>query len=136
MAWYSGNPFEQGSFWHRAFGDYAWATWIMILCNVVAPLPLWIKRARLSIPTIWVISILVNIGMWFERFVIITTGLAHEYNPAAWGYYRPSWVELTILLASFAWFLMWFLIFLRIFPIVAIHEVKELHYEGQEEGAH
>jgi molybdopterin-containing oxidoreductase family membrane subunit len=135
MAWYSTNPFEQSSFWHRAFGDYAWATWIMILCNVVAPLPLWFKRARLTPWLMWVISVFVNLGMWFERFVIITTGLAHEYDPAAWGYYTPSLVELTILVASFAWFLMWFLIFLRVFPVVAINEVKELHYEG-EAGAH
>jgi molybdopterin-containing oxidoreductase family membrane subunit len=132
MAWYSANPFEQSSFWHRALGDYWWATWIMIICNVVVPLPLWIKRVRLHIPTIWVISLFVNLGMWFERFVIITTGLSHEYNPAAWGYYTPGLVELTILAASFAWFLMFFLIFLRLFPIIAIQEVKEIYYEDQE----
>jgi molybdopterin-containing oxidoreductase family membrane subunit len=136
MAWYSANPFEQGSFWHRAFGDYWWATWIMIGCNVLVPLPLWIKRIRQHVPTIWVISIFVHIGMWFERYVIITTGLSHEYSPAAWGHYTPSWVELTILLASFGWFLMWFLIFLRLFPIIAIQEVKELHYEQREPGVH
>jgi molybdopterin-containing oxidoreductase family membrane subunit len=98
MAWYSANPFEQMSFWHRAFGDYWWATWIMIICNVVIPLPLWIKRVRLHVPTMWVISIFINIGMWFERFVIITTGLSHEYEPAAWGYYVPAWPEITILI--------------------------------------
>jgi molybdopterin-containing oxidoreductase family membrane subunit len=131
MSWYSANPFEQSSFWHRAFGHYWWATWIMIVCNVVVPLPLWIKRCRLHVPTMWIISLFVNVGMWFERFVIITTGLSHEYEPAAWGYYTPNLVELTILLGSFAWFLMWFMIFLRIFPIVAINEVKELHYHAQ-----
>ena len=136
MAWYSASPFEQGSFWFRAFGDYWWATWIMIICNVIIPLPLWIKKVRLNVIALWVIAIFINIGMWFERFVIITTGLAHEYNPAAWGYYTPSWVELTILAASFAWFGMWFLIFLRMLPIVSIADVKELHYEAQEEGAH
>jgi molybdopterin-containing oxidoreductase family membrane subunit len=135
MAWYSANPFEQMSFWHRAFGDYWWATWIMIICNVVVPLPLWIKSVRLHIPTVGVISILINLGMWFERFVIITTGLAHEYEPAAWGYYTPGLVELTILAGSFAWFLMFFLIFLRLFPIVAMYEVKELYYHDRE-GAH
>ena len=128
MAWYSANPFEQMSFWHRAFGDYWWATWIMIICNVVVPLPLWIKRVRMHVPTMWVTSLLINLGMWFERFVIITTGLSHEYDPAAWGYYTPSWVELTILTASFAWFLMLFMIFLRLFPVIAIQEVKEGHY--------
>jgi molybdopterin-containing oxidoreductase family membrane subunit len=129
MAWYSANPFEQMSFWHRAFGDYWWATWIMITCNVVVPLPLWIKRVRLHVPTVWVISLFVNLGMWFERYVIIVTGLSHEYEPAAWGYYTPGWPEIAILVGSFAWFLMWFLIFLRLFPMVAISEVKELYYE-------
>ena len=136
MAWYSANPYEQMSFWHRAFGDYWWATWIMITCNVVVPLPLWIKRVRTNVAVIWVISLFVNLGMWFERFVIITTGLSHEYDPAAWGYYTPSWVELTILAASFAWFFMLFLIFLRLFPVIAIQEVKELHYHTPGGEAH
>ncbi len=132
MAWYSANPYEQMSFWHRAFGDYWWATWIMISCNILVPLPLWIKRVRMHVPTMWVIAIFINLGMWFERFVIITTGLSHEYSPAAWGYYTPSWVELTILAASFAWFLMLFMIFLRLFPVIAIQETKELHYHRAE----
>jgi molybdopterin-containing oxidoreductase family membrane subunit len=136
MAAYSANPFEQSSFWHRAFGDYWWATWIMISCNVLAPLPLWFRRARLHIPTMWVISLLVNLGMWFERYVIIMTGLSHEYNPASWGYYTPGMVELTILTGSFAWFLMWFLLFIRVFPVIAINEVKELHYHEQHGRAH
>jgi molybdopterin-containing oxidoreductase family membrane subunit len=134
MAWYSDNPYERSSFWHRAFGHYAWCTWVMILCNVVSPLPLWFKSCRLRPWLLWVISLFVNVGMWFERFVIITTGLSHEFNPVSWGYYRPSWVELTILVASFGWFLMWFLVFLRIFPMISINEVKELHYHR--EGAH
>ncbi len=135
MAWYSANPYEQMSFWHRAFGDYWWATWIMITCNVIVPLPLWIKACRLNVPLMFTIAIFINIGMWFERFVIITTGLAHEYSPAAWGYYTPSWVELTILAASFAWFFMFFMIFLRLFPVIAIQEIKELHYHHASEEA-
>jgi molybdopterin-containing oxidoreductase family membrane subunit len=134
MAWYSANPFEQMSFWHRAFGDYWWATWIMITCNVIVPLPLWIKRFRVNVGYMWVTSIFINIGMWFERYVIITTGLSHEYDPAAWGIYTPSWVELTILAASFAHFLMWFLLFLRMFPVIAIQEVKGEQYDRG--GAH
>jgi Ni/Fe-hydrogenase subunit HybB-like protein len=128
MAWYSANPYEQMSFWHRAFGDYWWATFIMIFCNVVVPLPLWIKAVRLNIPVVWVITLFINLGMWFERYVIIMTGLAHEYVPSAWGYYHPSLTELTILAASFGFFLMFFLIFLRVFPVIAIQEVKELHW--------
>ena len=132
MAWYSGNVFEQQSFWARAFGDYWWASWTMIICNVVVPLPLWFKRVRLSVVAMWIISIFVNIGMWFERFVIITTGLSHEYDSSAWGYYTPGLVEITILIGSFAWFFMWFLIALRLIPMVAISEVKELYYEDRE----
>jgi molybdopterin-containing oxidoreductase family membrane subunit len=128
MAWYSANPYEQSNFWHRAFGHYWWATWIMIICNVVVPLPLWIKKVRVNVAWMWVTSIFINIGMWFERFVIIMTGLSHEFSPASWGFYTPSVVELTILTASFAFFLMFFLIFLRVFPVIAIQEVKELHY--------
>jgi molybdopterin-containing oxidoreductase family membrane subunit len=135
MAWYSANPFEQLSFWHRAFGDYWWATWIMISCNVLVPLPLWIKRMRLNVWLMWVIAALINVGMWFERYVIIMTGLSHEYEPAAWGYYTPSVVELTILLASFAHFFMWFLIALRLIPMIAISEVKEEIYDHGH-GAH
>ena len=108
----------------------------MITCNVIVPLPLWIKKVRLNVPVLWIISILVNVGMWFERFVIISTGLSHEYDPAVWGSYTPSWVELTILAASFAHFFMWFLIFLRMFPVISIQEVKEVHYEEQAGGAH
>ncbi len=136
MAWYSANPFEQMSFWHRGFGYHAVATTIMITCNVIVPLPLWFKALRRNVGYMWVTSIFINIGMWFERYVIITTGLSHEYDPAAWGYYVPSVVELLILLASFALFLLMFLIFLRLFPVIAIQEVKELYYEEQAEGAH
>jgi molybdopterin-containing oxidoreductase family membrane subunit len=135
MAWYSANPYEQMSFWHRAFGDYWIATWIMIICNVVVPIPLWFKALRTNVAYMWITAFFINIGMWFERFVIITTGLSHEYDPAAWGVYTPSWVELVILAASFAHFFMWFLLFLRMFPIIAIQEMKEEVYE-QAAGAH
>ena len=81
---------------------------------------------RTSIPALWVISIFINIGMWMERYVIITTSLSHEYEPFAWGLYRPSWTEVGILVGSFAWFGFWFLLFTRILPPVAIAELKEV----------
>jgi molybdopterin-containing oxidoreductase family membrane subunit len=136
MAWYSANPYEQMSFWFRGFGHYWWATWTMIICNVIVPIPLWIKKMRTNLAVMWIISIFINIGMWFERFVIIVTSLSHEYDPAAWGYYQPTWVELTILLASFCIVFFLFMIFLRMFPVIAIQEVKELHYEERGKGAH
>jgi hypothetical protein len=87
---------------------------------------LWFRRVRNSIPALFVISIFINIGMWFERFVIIVTSLVHEYEPFAWGVYRPALVEMLILAGSFCWFGFWFLLFLRLLPPVAIAELKEV----------
>ena len=126
LAWYSGEPPERGSFWNRVFGHYWWANWTMLTCNGLVPLMLWFKRVRRSISALFVISIFVNIGMWFERFVIIVTSLSHEYEPWAWGLYRPSIVEMGILIGSFAWFGFWFLLFTRLLPPVAIAEMKEV----------
>ncbi|MBI4543208.1 MAG: polysulfide reductase NrfD [Gemmatimonadetes bacterium] len=126
VAWYSGNPFERAAFYSRAFGDYWWATWTMMTCNVLIPQLLWFKKIRTSIPALFVISIFINIGMWSERFVIIVTSLAHEFEPWQWGsYYLPRWPEIGILVGSFCWFAMWFLLFVKFFPSVAIAEVKE-----------
>jgi Ni/Fe-hydrogenase subunit HybB-like protein len=126
MAWYSGEEIERTTFWNRLFGTYWWAGWIMLVCNGVVPIMLWFKRVRHSIPALFVISIFINIGMWFERFVIIVVSQHHEYIPFAWGVYRPSMVEMGILLGSFAWFGFWFLLFTRLLPPVAIAELKEV----------
>ena len=126
IAWYSGVEAEQTSFWLRAFGPYWFSTWVMIICNGVIPQLLWFKKVRTHVPTLFVLAIFINIGMWFERYVIIITGLSREYDPAVWGVYTPSWVELSILAGSFAFFAMLFLIFLKLFPMIAIAEVKEL----------
>jgi Ni/Fe-hydrogenase subunit HybB-like protein len=126
MAWYSFEPPERGVFANRVWGDYWWATWTMLICNIVVPQLLWFRGVRTSIPALFVISIFVNIGMWFERFVIIVTSLSHEYEPWQWGNYQPSWVEMSILVASFAWFLLLFLIFIRVLPPVSVAELKEV----------
>jgi molybdopterin-containing oxidoreductase family membrane subunit len=138
MAWYSGVEAEQTSFFKRAFGTYWISTWVMILCNTVFPQLLWFKWARTHVPTLFVLSVLINVGMWFERYVIIISGLSREYDPAAWGIYTPSWPELGIVAGSFAFFAMLFLIFLKIFPVIAIAEVKELaiHEKAHGGGAH
>jgi molybdopterin-containing oxidoreductase family membrane subunit len=133
MAWYSGEAVEKASTWWRLFGDYWWATWTMLICNGIIPLVLWFKPVRRNLGALFVISIFVNIGMWFERFVIIVTSLAHEYEPAMWRYYSPSWVEWTILAGSFGWWAMYFLLFIKILPAVSIAEYKELvAREGEE----
>src|SRR4029450_9803485 len=126
VAWYSGVEAERTSFWLRAFGPYWFSPWTMIICNTVIPQVFWFKRLRTHIPTLFVVSTFVNIGMWFERYVIIITSLGREYDPAVWGLYTPTWVELSILAGSFGFFSTLFIIFLKIFPVIAISEVKEL----------
>jgi molybdopterin-containing oxidoreductase family membrane subunit len=138
-AWYSGVEAEQSAFWLRAFGPYWVSTWVMIVCNGVLPQLLWFKKLRTNVPFIFVLSVFINIGMWFERYVIIITGLSREYDPAVWGNYTISWAEIGIVGGSFAFFSMFFLIFLKLFPIVAIAEVKELVIHERthaDEGAH
>lgn len=126
MAWYSGNQFEMDQFMYRATGDYALFYWIMVVCNCVIPLSLWSKKIRTNINALFIISIFINIGMWFERFNIIVISLSREFEPAAWGFYKPSWVELGITAGSFAWFLMFFLIFVKVLPALSISEIKEI----------
>jgi molybdopterin-containing oxidoreductase family membrane subunit len=126
VAWYSGVEAEQSAFWLRAFGPYWISTWVMISCNCFFPQLLWFKRLRTHVPTLFVISTLINVGMWFERYVIIITSLSREYDPAVWGVYTPSAVELSILAGSFGFFAMFFILFLKVFPVIAIAEVKEL----------
>jgi molybdopterin-containing oxidoreductase family membrane subunit len=132
MAWYSAVEAERTSFFQRAFGSYWVSTWIMISCNAIFPQLLWFRRLRTSVPFLFVLSVLINIGMWFERYVIIITGLSREYNPAVWGQYTPSIVELSILVGSLAFFSMFFLIFLKLFPVIAIAEVKEIAIHEKE----
>jgi Ni/Fe-hydrogenase subunit HybB-like protein len=137
IAWYSAVEPEQTSFFMRAFGPYWISAWIMILCNGVFPQLLWIPRLRTNVAFLFVLSVLINIGMWFERYVIIVSSLSREYETAVWGLYIPSAPEISILAGSFCWFGMFFLIFLKIFPVVAIAEVKELAiHERAHGGAH
>ena len=125
-AWYGPSRFEREMFYNRFFGHFAWAGWIMFTCNVLIPLLLWFKRVRRSMPVLFVIMLFVNVGMWFERFVIIVSSLAHPFNPSGWDVnYRMSWSEAAILAGSFAWFGMFFLIFVRILPAFSVAEIKE-----------
>ena len=131
MAWYSAVEFERTSFFLRAFGPYRISAWVMITCNALVPQLLWIPRLRTHVPTLFAISVLVNVGMWFERYVIIISGLSREYDPAVWGLYTPSPIELTILAGTFGFVAMCFLAFLKLFPVIAIAEVKELALSGR-----
>lgn len=124
IAWYSGNMYEQFTFINRATGPYAWAYWSMISCNVISPQFFWFKKLRKNIPLVFVLSIVVNIGMWFERFVIITTSLANDYLPSSWAYYTGTWVEAGIYVGTIGLFFTLYLLFARFLPVIAFHEVK------------
>ena len=123
-AWYSGNPYELFTFLNRALGPYAWAYWTMVACNVISPQVFWFKKARTSIPILFVLSIVINIGMWFERFVIIVTSLHRDFLPSAWDYFSPTFWDVACLLGSFGLFFTMFCLFVRFVPMVATAEVK------------
>ena len=124
-AWFGPNNAERDLFWFRATGHYWWAFWIMFSCNVIFPLVLWFKPVRRNMVAMFFLCILVNVGMWFERFVIIVTSLARSFNPATWFYYKISITEVALIVGSFAWFFMFFLVFVRVLPAFSIAEIKE-----------
>jgi molybdopterin-containing oxidoreductase family membrane subunit len=124
IAWYSGVQYEQYAFTNRAFGPYAWAYWTMMFCNLIFPQFFWVKKLRRSVPFMFVVSIFVNIGMWFERFVITVTSLHRDYLPSSWDYYTPTLVDVLTFVGTFGLFFTFFLLFLRFLPIVAVSEVK------------
>jgi len=126
IAWYSNNPYERDLFFYRAFGDYAWALWLLVGCNVLAPSLFFIQRVRYSTPWLIGISLLVNVGMFYERFVIIVTSLGRSFDPFMWSVYVPRWPEVSILAGSLAFFFLLFLLFAKVFPVVSMWEVKEL----------
>ncbi len=123
-AWYSGVQAEQFTFINRAFGPYSWAYWIMVSCNVLVPQLFWFKKIRRTIPIMFVIGVFVNVGMWFERFVITITSLSRDYLPSSWAYYKPSLIDFGILIGSFGMFFTFVLLFTKALPVVSIAEVK------------
>ena len=124
VALYSGNPYERFVFLNRAMGPMAWSYWIMVSCNVLVPQIFWFRRMRRTLPVVFVATIFVNIGMWFERFVIITTSLHRDFLPSSWASYAPTWIEILTLVGSFGLFFTCFLIFCRFLPMIAMAEIK------------
>jgi molybdopterin-containing oxidoreductase family membrane subunit len=123
-AWYTGNVYERFHFINRATGPYAWCFYLMVLCNVITPHLLWGKKARHSVWFLFVVSILVNIGMWFERFVIIVVSLHRAFLPSGWGMFYPTKFDVGILIGSFGLFFTCFLLFIRFLPMIAMWEIK------------
>ncbi|WP_036061821.1 NrfD/PsrC family molybdoenzyme membrane anchor subunit [Leptospira noguchii] len=131
MAWYSGNEYEGFTFVNRAFGPYGWAYFIMFSCNVFSPQVFWWKKLRTNIPVMFIISIIVNIGMWFERYVIVMTTHA-DFLPSSWDMYIPTVYDFMMLIGTFGIFFTLFLLFCRIMPVIAVAEVKTVmpHKDG------
>jgi molybdopterin-containing oxidoreductase family membrane subunit len=126
ISWYSGVQYEHYTFMNRATGPYAWAYWTMITCNVVSSQLLWIKKLRTSLMFTFFLSIVINIGMWFERFVIIVTSLHRDFLTSSWTMYKPTIVEFGLLIGTLGIFFTGFLLFIRIFPVISIAEVKSI----------
>jgi molybdopterin-containing oxidoreductase family membrane subunit len=126
IAWYSGVEYEQYAFLNRATGPYWWAYFLMMSCNVVSPQVMWIKKIRTNIIWSFIISIVVNIGMWFERFVIIVTSLHRDYLPSSWTMFSPTFVDIGIFLGTIGFFFVLFLLYARSFPVVAQAEIKTI----------
>ncbi|MBT3483020.1 MAG: polysulfide reductase NrfD [Opitutales bacterium] len=124
IAAYGANDFEIFAFVNRAFGNYAWAYWIMISCNVISPQFFWFKKIRENTALVWIITIFVNIGMWFERFVIAVTTLTRDFLPSSWGYFSPTIVDIFTYVGTFGVFSVLFLLFLRFLPLMAMAEIK------------
>jgi Ni/Fe-hydrogenase subunit HybB-like protein len=133
IAWYSGVEYEQYAFINRATGPYWWAYWSMMSCNVISPQLFWFKKLRTSIAFSWVLSIVVNIGMWFERFVIIVTSLHRDYIPSSWAMFYPTWVDVSVFIGSIGVFFTLFLLFVRVLPSIAMAEVKLLLKSSSEQ---
>ena len=138
ISWYSQYAYEQFAFYNRATGIYFWSYVGMMGCNVLAPQIFWIEKYRRNITLTFFMSIFINIGMWFERFVIIVTTLARDYLPSSWSYYVPTWVEIGIFVGTGGLFFTLYLLFTRVAPVVAIAEVKSIlktsgsQYTGEE----
>ena len=134
IAWYGQNPYEQYAFVNRATGPYWWAYWTMITCNVISPQLFWFKKMRSTPILIFIITIFVNIGMWFERFVIIVTSLSRDFLPSSWFYFKPTYVDIWTFIGSFGIFLALFLLFVRFLPMIAASEIKGVLPEAEPHG--
>ncbi|MBL6445104.1 polysulfide reductase NrfD [Fulvivirga sp. 29W222] len=126
IAWYSGVDAEQYAFINRATGPYWWAYWTMMTCNVISPQLFWFKNIRTNIAATFILSIIVNIGMWFERFVIIVTSLHRDYLPSSWAMFYPTFYDVGVYLFTFGLFFTAFLLFAKFFPVINMAEVKSI----------
>ena len=137
MAWYSGGQYERYAFVNRMWaGGYWWTYWILILCNIIIPQLLWSRRVRMSIPAVFVIALVVNVGMWLERFVIVVTSLTRDFVPSSWGMYYPTIWDWSTYLGTIGVFLALMFLFIRGLPAISIFEMREVVHETESTHAH
>lgn len=137
VAWYSGNPYEMFTFFHnRITGEYTFQFWAMVTCNALIPQLLWSKKIRKNLTIVFIISLIINLGMWYERFNIVITSLANDYLPSSWASYSPTWVEIGTYVGTLGLFTIGVLLFFKYIPMVAIHEVKSVMHAGENEEKH
>jgi molybdopterin-containing oxidoreductase family membrane subunit len=126
ISWYSGVEYEAYAFINRFSGPYWWAYWSMMTCNVISPQLMWFKPLRRSLLFTFIISIVVNIGMWFERYVIIVSSIHRDYLPSSWSMHYPSHIDLGVYVGTIGLFFVFFLLFARFFPVLPIAELKTI----------
>ncbi len=131
MAWYSGDIYERFMYWNRMVGPYGWSYVMLILCNIAIPQLLWIRKVRLNVVWVWLLSIVVNVGMWLERFVIVITSLHRDYLPSSWGMYYPTTWDWATFIGTIGFFLTMMWLFVRFLPTISIFELREdMHSRG------
>jgi molybdopterin-containing oxidoreductase family membrane subunit len=126
MAWYSANSYEQYMIRNRMTGPYGFMYWMLILCNIAIPQLLWVRRIRSSVPLLFIISIIVNIGMWLERFVIIVTSLHRDFLPSSWAMYQPTMWDWSMFIGTIGLFLSLLFLFIRFLPMISIFEIRTI----------
>ena len=137
FAWYSGDPYESFMYWNRITGPYGFTYALLILCNIALPQLLWMRKVRLNVVWVWIISIIVNIGMWLERFVIVVTSLHRDFLPSSWGIYIPTKWDWATYTGTLGFFMLLIFLFVRLLPSISIFEVREVvHHEKELEAVH
>jgi len=131
MSWYSGSPYEKFMMWNRMTGPYAPIFWGLMLCNIVTPQFLWFKSVRTSPLGLWIIAVIVNIGMWLERFVIVITSLHRDFLPSSWGMYYPTGFDWATYIGTIGFFVALFFLFIRFLPMISIFEMRTLVPEAE-----
>jgi len=135
FGWYSGNNYEHFMIWNRMHGPYAYYYWALILCNGLTPQLLWIKKLRANLLVLWLISLVVSIGMWLERFVIVVTSLHRDFLPSSWGFYRGTVWDWAMFIGTIGFFLSLLFLFIRFLPMISIFEMRTILPEAEvEEG--